>query len=117
MSWKNQKLQIMRGKALLYVYLSSLCLVLYGYGIQIHIIENAAYLNEVRTIDSKGDHIAFRVADCEEIQSRLNAEGIPYIFKINAGGIPQVFIHDPDGHQIELAVVGDPSIGYEPDRA
>ena len=89
----------------------------YGYGIQIHIIENAAYLNEVRTIDSKGDHIAFRVADCEEIQSRLNAEGIPYIFKINAGGIPQVFIHDPDGHQIELAVVGDPSIGYEPDRA
>jgi catechol 2,3-dioxygenase-like lactoylglutathione lyase family enzyme len=87
---------------------------LFGFGIQIHIIENAEYREARQEIDSKGDHIAFRVEDTEAIKERLTQEGIPFIFKVNAGGIPQVFIHDPDGHQVELAVVGDPSMGYEP---
>ena len=90
---------------------------LYGYGIQIHIIENPAYRDSKAEIDSRGDHIAFRVQDAEAVKERLDAAGIPFVYKVNAGGIPQVFIHDPDGHQVELAVVGDPTQGYEPDQS
>ena len=88
---------------------------LYGYGIQIHIIENPEYRQASEEIESKGDHIAFRVDDLEPIKTRFKDSGVPFYFKVNAGGIPQVFIHDPDGHQVELAVVGDPTQGYSPE--
>lgn len=85
---------------------------LFGYGIQIHIIEHASsHWNE--KIDTRESHVAFRVADMAPVRQILTERKIEFIERVNAGGIPQIFFHDPDGHQIEIAVVGDPSVGYE----
>jgi catechol 2,3-dioxygenase-like lactoylglutathione lyase family enzyme len=77
---------------------------LWGYGFQIHLIENAAKVPQSSEIDTRADHIALAVNDTQEIVSRLDARGIEYRQQVNAGGIAQTFFHDPDGHQIELAV-------------
>ena len=78
---------------------------LLGYGLQIHIIENptvAAGLSD--KIDSRADHIAFAVQEHEPVRQRLDDSGIPYSERVNAGGIPQIFFQDPDGHHIEIGI-------------
>lgn len=80
---------------------------LYNYGVQIHIIENAASAPDPRrAIDSRGDHLAFHVADIELSKVRLREAGIEFHEQVNAGGIHQVFFRDPDGHFIEIATYG-----------
>jgi catechol 2,3-dioxygenase-like lactoylglutathione lyase family enzyme len=77
---------------------------LYNYGVQIHIIENAASAPDpARPIDSRGNHLAFHVTDMDEAKQRLRSTGIEFTEQVNAGGIHQVFFRDPDGHFIELA--------------
>lgn len=95
---------------------------LYGFGIQIHLIEVAAAglsnegttvsAVEVPAIDSRRNHIAFRVQEVEALIGNLQRWGIEYLERVNAGGVRQIFIRDPDGHQFEFAVVPDPKIGY-----
>jgi len=84
---------------------------LYGGGIQIHLIE-APGGGEPLPIDSRREHIAFRIADTDRALAVLRDAGIEVSERTNAGGIRQLFIRDPDGHQIELAVVPDPQFGY-----
>lgn len=80
---------------------------LFNYGVQIHIIENAAWApNPERSIDARGNHLAFHVTDIELSKSKLAAAGIDFKEQVNAGGIHQVFFRDPDGHFIELATYG-----------
>jgi catechol 2,3-dioxygenase-like lactoylglutathione lyase family enzyme len=86
---------------------------LYGYGLQIHIIENAAAAEaEVGKIDSRANHVAFRVDAMPPVIEGLKSRSIEFREQVNAGRAHQVFFHDPDGHHIEIAVYGDPSIGY-----
>lgn len=87
---------------------------LYGYGVQIHVIEHPPAVPELaRPIDSRDDHLAFAVTDMDLARERLTAAGTPFTERTNAGGVQQIFLHDPDGHTVELAVYGDPSVGYQ----
>lgn len=78
---------------------------LYNYGLQIHIIERTEPAEDHSTeIDTRANHLAFAVEDLAPVRERLDAGGIPFHEKVNAGGIRQIFFQDPDGHHIEIAV-------------
>jgi catechol 2,3-dioxygenase-like lactoylglutathione lyase family enzyme len=80
---------------------------LYNYGVQVHIIENPSQTPAAgRQIDSRANHHAFAVDDVEPVKQQLSERKIPYREQVNAGGIRQIFFHDPDGHHIEIAVYG-----------
>ncbi len=86
---------------------------LFNYGIQIHIIENRKLAGERNDqIESRANHVAFRVEDMDAVKAVLADHKIKFREQVNAGGIHQIFFHDPDGHHIEIARVGDPSVGY-----
>ncbi len=87
---------------------------LYNYGVQIHIIEHAVGSNgRSEQIDSRTNHVAFRVEDMDAVKESLSEHDIQYREQVNAGGIHQIFFQDPDGHHIEISLAGDPSIGYQ----
>jgi len=88
---------------------------LYGHGIQIHLIENAELTASARGIETRGNHTAFAVADIEAARTTLETAGIEYREQVNAGGAHQLFFHDPDGNDIEIAMYPDPdpSKGYQ----
>jgi catechol 2,3-dioxygenase-like lactoylglutathione lyase family enzyme len=49
------------------------------------------------------DHIAFKSIDPDATLGRFRAEGVPYMEnRVWEIGLLQVFVHDPDGLQIEL---------------
>ncbi len=78
---------------------------LLGYGVQIHIIENRSSAGgRSEKIDTRVNHVAFAVEDHEPVRRRLDELGIAYHEQVNAGGIPQIFFQDPDGHHIELGI-------------
>ena len=78
---------------------------LLGYGVQIHIIENPSVAEGLGDkIDSRADHMAFAVEDHQPVRERLDQLGIAYSERVNAGGIPQIFFQDPDGHHIEIGI-------------
>ena len=78
---------------------------LLGYGIQIHIIENPPLAGALEDqINSRANHMAFAVEDHEPVRQRLEELGIAYSERVNAGGIPQIFFQDPDGHNIEIGI-------------
>jgi catechol 2,3-dioxygenase-like lactoylglutathione lyase family enzyme len=78
---------------------------LLGYGIQIHIIENtAAHGERSAHIDTRMNHVAFAVSDHAPVRKRLIELGIVFAERVNAGGIPQIFFHDPDGNHIEIGI-------------
>lgn len=86
---------------------------LYRCGMQIHLIENPAGApSPDAEIDTRGDHVAFAADDVAAARELLAARGIPFLERVNAGGIRQLFFHDPDGHAVEIAVHDDPSRGY-----
>lgn len=87
---------------------------LFNYEVQIHIIEHPSAAPELeRPIDSRDNHLAFAVTDLDLARERLQAAGTLFSERVNAGGVRQLFLHDPDGHTVELAVYGDPSVGYQ----
>jgi catechol 2,3-dioxygenase-like lactoylglutathione lyase family enzyme len=56
-----------------------------------------------RTNTGRLDHIAFKSVDPEATLGRFRERGIPYEEnKVWEIGLLQVFVHDPDGLQIEL---------------
>lgn len=80
---------------------------LFNYGFQIHIIEHAGAGSAGGEIDTKQDHLALAVADAaamDEVEKILRERGLPYERQVNAGGIPQIFFRDPDGHHVEVGV-------------
>lgn len=78
---------------------------LLGYGVQIHIIEHpAAEQKAWQQIDPRAGHLAFGVEDLAVVERLLAEHGIKYHKQVNAGGIPQIFFHDPDGHHVEIGV-------------
>lgn len=74
---------------------------------QIHIIEHSSAAGERGEIDSLAQHFALWVADMEATEARLAEHGIAYRRQVNAGGIPQIFFHDPDGNMIEVGIYSD----------
>ncbi|MCA9267664.1 MAG: VOC family protein [Planctomycetales bacterium] len=78
---------------------------LLGYGVQIHIIERRSPAAPTSDeIDTRANHLAFAVDDHGPVLARLDALGIRYHQQVNAGGIPQIFFRDPDGHHIEIGI-------------
>jgi len=89
---------------------------LFGYGIQIHIIENKSLANnEEPAVNTRDNHIAFATKDAEHVKHLLLEHGVDFKEQVNAGGAKQMFFRDPDGHQIEVAQYpdADPAKGYE----
>lgn len=86
---------------------------LFGYGFQIHVIENADLAPDAsEEIRSRGDHLAFATPDPAAVRRGLEERGIRFMERTNAGGAKQIFFQDPDGYHIEVAAYGDPSVGY-----
>jgi catechol 2,3-dioxygenase-like lactoylglutathione lyase family enzyme len=82
---------------------------LYGLGIQIHVIERMDIAPDPSgdEIDTRAIHIALAVENAEahaDVERQLNELDIRYVNQVNAGGIPQLFFQDPDGHYIEIGV-------------
>lgn len=77
---------------------------LYNYGLQIHLIENPAPAEMSAEIDSRADHIAFAVDDVDAVERLLREHGVRYRVNMQANTtVKQLFFHDPDGHNIEVA--------------
>ena len=74
-----------------------------GYGLQIHIIQGFEG-PESDSINPTANHIALAVDDFEPVEKSLKEFDIPYHKQVNAGGIPQIFFHDPDGHHVEIGI-------------
>ena len=55
-------------------------------------------------IDTRAEHLAFAVDDLTKSNAASKEHGIEYHKQVNAGGIPQIFFHDPDGHHIEIGI-------------
>ena len=57
--------------------------------------------------NSRGHHFAFLVDDAHAAARRIAALGIPFVspLKLRPDGAAQLFIHDPDGHLVELTSV------------
>jgi glyoxylase I family protein len=72
-------------------------------GLQIHVIENTTP-DTGEKIDPRADHWAFATDDLDEVERSLKEKGIAFHKQVNAGGIPQIFFHDPDGHHIEVGI-------------
>lgn len=53
---------------------------------------------------SRGFHYAFEVASCDEAAERLEQLGVPVLEgpRARPDGARQLYIHDPDGHLVEL---------------
>ncbi|MCG8583285.1 MAG: VOC family protein [Pirellulales bacterium] len=82
---------------------------LYGIGIQIHIIERVDIAPDpsAEDIDTRALHMALAVEDTDvfaQVEKQLDDAGIAFVKQVNAGGIPQLFFQDPDGHHIEIGV-------------
>ena len=82
---------------------------LYGLGIQIHVIERSDIAPDPSpdAIDTRTLHMALAVENADmhaQVEQRLRQAGIAYVSQVNAGGIPQLFFQDPDGHHIEIGV-------------
>jgi catechol 2,3-dioxygenase-like lactoylglutathione lyase family enzyme len=57
--------------------------------------------------NTRGHHFAFLVDDATAAEARMREYGVPIAapLKVRPDGAKQVFVHDPDGHLIELCSV------------
>jgi catechol 2,3-dioxygenase-like lactoylglutathione lyase family enzyme len=81
---------------------------LYGAGIQIHLIDEP-FDAPPSTINSKENHIAFKIDDMDAAEASLKEKGIEYKRNI----VPerrsdQIFFRDPEGWLIELGSYPNP---------
>jgi glyoxylase I family protein len=76
---------------------------LYVAGLQFHLIEDLTTPDSPATINTRESHIAFRVADLDAMERRLQALHVPYKRSgIQDRRIDQIFFRDPDGWMIEI---------------
>ncbi|WP_054708199.1 VOC family protein [Bacillus sp. JCM 19041] len=73
---------------------------------QLHLIEasSGAVLHQKdNQINSRNEHVAFRVKSYEDTIAFLRQQGVPFIEKINGtSGFQQIFCIDPDGNTLEF---------------
>ena len=80
---------------------------LYNYGLQIHLIVDAAAADSTGPIQTRDNHLAFETGDIEAFERGLKARGIVYRVNFQAGtGVKQLFFRDPDGHHVEIGHYG-----------
>jgi catechol 2,3-dioxygenase-like lactoylglutathione lyase family enzyme len=55
--------------------------------------------------NTRGHHFAFLVPDAKAAAAHLEAHGVPFVSppKLRPDGAVQTFVHDPDGHLVELS--------------
>ena len=81
---------------------------LYGAGIQIHLIDEPLDAPP-STINSKENHIAFKVTDMDAAEAALKEQGIAYKRNIAPERrSDQIFFRDPEGWLIELGSYPNP---------
>lgn len=70
--------------------------------VQLHLIADETIIDDLINADKWGRnrHLAFAVADLEEMKTKLLAQGYP--FQLSASGRSALFVRDPDGNIIEL---------------
>ncbi|WP_431801558.1 VOC family protein [Halobacillus andaensis] len=77
-------------------------------GQQLHLIEdNDSTFRPNMSIDTQGNHVAFRVEDYEKAKEHLKESGVEVIEQWT-GDFVQLFCCDPDGHTIEFNAFKDP---------
>lgn len=81
---------------------------LFGYGLQIHLIERTDLPAPDGPINSRVDHLAFTAPDLDEVERRLRARGIEYAVRHQANNPArkQIFFRDPDGQHLEVGAYG-----------
>lgn len=69
--------------------------------------EGSGKAGEGACSNSRGHHFAFLVDDCHIAAKRITELGVPFVSppKVRPDGAIQLFIHDPDGHLVELCSV------------
>ena len=73
-------------------------------GLQFHLIEDLSTPDSPDVINTRKNHIAFRVADLDTMELRLKAHRIAYRRSgIQDRKIDQIFFFDPDGWMIEIS--------------
>ncbi|HJN10544.1 MAG: VOC family protein [Pirellulaceae bacterium] len=76
---------------------------LFNYGVQIHLIATAAGEAVTGDISIRADHVAFHVANTDDVKRLLQEHGIPFRENVVPDtGVTQLFFLDPDGNHIEL---------------
>jgi catechol 2,3-dioxygenase-like lactoylglutathione lyase family enzyme len=81
----------------------------------IHVAERASYDETSRTAANPAnpndhgsgsvDHIAFAATDFEELVGRFEKHGVKYrVTQVPGRPLRQLFVHDPDGIQIEINI-------------
>ena len=83
--------------------------------VQIHLILEhdqsgpAGYPDQVKRTSTRNHHFAFRVQDAAAAAVRIKELGLPLVndAKHRPDGAVQVFVHDPDGHCVELCSGGN----------
>ncbi|WP_078393709.1 VOC family protein [Shouchella patagoniensis] len=73
---------------------------------QLHLIEassGAVLHQKSNQINSRNEHVAFRVNSYKETIDFLEQQGVPFIEKKNStSGFQQIFCTDPDGNTLEF---------------
>jgi glyoxylase I family protein len=81
---------------------------LYGAGIQIHLIDEP-FDAPASAINSRENHIAFKIEDMNAAEASLKEKGIVYKRNINPERrSDQIFFRDPEGWLIELGTYPNP---------
>jgi catechol 2,3-dioxygenase-like lactoylglutathione lyase family enzyme/NAD-dependent dihydropyrimidine dehydrogenase PreA subunit len=77
---------------------------LFGYGVQLHLIEDQGAPDPHGEIQTRADHLAFDTSDLAQVERTLAAMGVPFRVNVQSGtGVRQLFLRDPDGHHVEIA--------------
>jgi glyoxylase I family protein len=75
----------------------------YVAGLQFHLIEDLQTPDSPAHINTRENHIAFKVKDLDAMERRLQALEVPYLRSgIEDRKIAQIFFRDPDGWLIEI---------------
>lgn len=74
-----------------------------GLGMMLHLIKREGFTQSECRINSRVNHLAFRVSSVDDAIAALEAHGISYDSKrLPTFGYRQVFFHDPDGNTLEV---------------
>eukprot|EP00270_Netrium_digitus_P007259 TRINITY_DN2116_c0_g1_i3.p1 TRINITY_DN2116_c0_g1~~TRINITY_DN2116_c0_g1_i3.p1 ORF type:complete len:174 (-),score=34.22 TRINITY_DN2116_c0_g1_i3:266-787(-) len=81
---------------------------LFNYGLGIHLIKSESTNfcpKNMDVINPKADHISFQCTDISLVEDALLQSGLKFVRQTVEEGVQrvkQLFIHDPDGHMIEI---------------
>lgn len=74
-----------------------------GLGMMLHLIEDRAFEPPTDTINSRINHLAFRVTDVDQTLTLLTEHGVEHTHKrLVDYGYRQVFFRDPSGNVLEV---------------